>query len=402
MIDIKPDLKISTAVASALTTMNTLGINSVSNHDGFGYMWFDKPDDIYKTKDVAEKFWVNKYEEYEEECGNGNGIFHVRAASGTGTNRAVKDENAHPFSHGNIVLAHNGTLKLKDEYFLTKGQIELVDEFKSGMIDSEKICYAVHKISGGKKLTAQHIKDAYALFTGEFAFLIFDKLQPDKVFVVRGETKKLHKLIIYIDEEPVGTVINTNFWELAYLGKFIKNLLSSMFDLNIKVGIKEIKEETINEHYIGNYADLITIGQITQTAAKDFVKPVPIRNTSNIGFKNNTNSNVNSSNSYMKVSELALKLNLTISELWILSEYIFGKNIQVFNIEEMEQFEKLLKLLEDNTFEGRIRRWISVKRELNCGPLTIYKNSDIQFPFLFSSNAEIEKVQETVRKKLGG
>ena len=63
---------------------------------------------------------------------------------------AVNDVNAHPFTHGNITLVHNGTLT--DQTLLPDSM-----DFE---VDSENICHAVNKI--GDKATFERTEGAFA------------------------------------------------------------------------------------------------------------------------------------------------------------------------------------------------------------------------------------------------
>ena len=63
---------------------------------------------------------------------------------------AVNDVNAHPFTHGDITLVHNGTLTDQD----------LLPDSKDFLVDSENICHAVNKL--GAKAAFEVTEGAYA------------------------------------------------------------------------------------------------------------------------------------------------------------------------------------------------------------------------------------------------
>ena len=74
-------------------------------------------------------------------------IGHNRAA----TKGVVNTENAHPFTHGNITLAHNGTLRKQN----------LLPDHEDFDVDSENICHAINL--NGVEDTVESLCGAFAL-----------------------------------------------------------------------------------------------------------------------------------------------------------------------------------------------------------------------------------------------
>ena len=64
---------------------------------------------------------------------------------------AVNAVNAHPFTHGHITLAHNGTLRNQS----------LLPDSEKFEVDSENICYSIDKI--GVAETIKRLHGAFAL-----------------------------------------------------------------------------------------------------------------------------------------------------------------------------------------------------------------------------------------------
>lgn len=84
---------------------------------------------------------------------------------------AVTDVNAHPFTHGDITLVHNGTLT---------EQWQLPDS-KDFVVDSENICYAVNKLGA---------KEAFENTVGAFCCMWYNSR--DKTFnVVRNDQRPM-------------------------------------------------------------------------------------------------------------------------------------------------------------------------------------------------------------------
>lgn len=67
------------------------------------------------------------------------------------TQGAINAVNAHPFTHGHITLAHNGTLRNQS----------LLPDSEKFEVDSENICYSINKI--GVKETVKRLNGAFAL-----------------------------------------------------------------------------------------------------------------------------------------------------------------------------------------------------------------------------------------------
>lgn len=64
---------------------------------------------------------------------------------------AINAANAHPFQHGHITLAHNGTLTSQ----------ELLPDYEKFEVDSENVCYSVYK--KGIEWTIQNLDGAFTL-----------------------------------------------------------------------------------------------------------------------------------------------------------------------------------------------------------------------------------------------
>lgn len=84
---------------------------------------------------------------------------------------AVNDVNAHPFTHGNITLVHNGTLTDQD----------LLPDSKDFLVDSENICHAVNKLGA---------KAAFERTEGAYACIWYDS-EADTLSVVRNTERPL-------------------------------------------------------------------------------------------------------------------------------------------------------------------------------------------------------------------
>lgn len=85
---------------------------------------------------------------------------------------AVNGKNAHPFQHGNITLAHNGTLIDQS----------LLPDHTMFEVDSENVCHSVNKIGAAE--TIQKLDGAFTL--------IWHDKSDNTVHVIRNEERPFH------------------------------------------------------------------------------------------------------------------------------------------------------------------------------------------------------------------
>lgn len=160
-----------------------------------------------------------------------------------GHNRAktlgdISVENAHPFRHGNIVLAHNGTLKSVDS-------IKIGDEkFET---DSEQICYSISQ---------KGIEWVWERLQGAAALTFYD-FKSRKLYFIRNSERPL-----FYTERALGHGI---FWaseDWMLTGLCRKN------DLDLKDGkVWEIKPNWLFEFSYSKKKRLITTKQKELKAA---------------------------------------------------------------------------------------------------------------------------------------
>jgi predicted glutamine amidotransferase len=95
-------------------------------------------------------------------------IGHNRAA----TKGLINTVNSHPFDIGDIVLAHNGTLRNQG----------LLPDSKDFQVDSENICYSINKIG---------LEATLKLLAGAFALTFYDKSNKT-VNLIRNDERDLY------------------------------------------------------------------------------------------------------------------------------------------------------------------------------------------------------------------
>lgn len=88
------------------------------------------------------------------------------------TKGAINSRNAHPFSHGNITLVHNGTLVDQD----------LLPDSKAFEVDSENICHSINKIGAAE--TIQKLDGAFTL--------IWHDASDNRLHIIRNDERPFH------------------------------------------------------------------------------------------------------------------------------------------------------------------------------------------------------------------
>lgn len=400
LLDIDPKTKLGKATIRNLIELNQQAIakfSPQSNEDGFGYMTFAKAPEITKTGKSAGEWWHENWENYQKSVRNPNGMYHVRAASNNVS--TIFEDDAHPFHHGHIVLAHNGTMsedkKLENDEVLQK-LFETADP-KEPMIDSEKFCALLANICGDEKLEKEHIVLAMEYFHGPFAMLIYDTKQPKKMFIVRGKDRPLHCATLYKDKrrgEKIGMVLNTHLYELMYWSKMVKSISKEYLGLNLHIGIQILAEESIFEYEIGSYDVGEPVEEIKQTT-QTYVYPARQINHVNHHRSSSTNFSTGSYNdraqSYVDIYGLCADLEMTLSELLLLAEYINGVCLQAHTADDLENLRSVLIKLSDFDFEGRKKTWTEFLKENKVGAINVYKNCPVSFPYILMSKKLLKK-----------
>jgi hypothetical protein len=414
LLDIDPKLKLGKVSIRNLTELNQTAIQKYSpqtNEDGFGYMTFSKAPEIIKTGKSAISWWNKNWETYQKSVRNPNGIYHVRAASNN--IKTIFEEDAHPFYHGHIIVAHNGTMteddKLENDEELQK-LFEVVDP-KEPMIDSEKFCKLLSHICGKDKLEKEHIVLTMEYFHGPFALLIYDTKQPKKLFVARGKDRPLHMAEVYSGKrrgERIGLVLNTHLYELMFWSKMVKSVAKEFHNMNLHIGITSLQEESIYEYNIGSYDIGEIVGEIKQTSppVKIVKRSYPPRNVNSYP-RNQTH---NHHNDYMGVSEhsdnakrfsqfydLCSDTGIGLAELFIMAEYTLGVALHVATEDQLEYLRNIMIRLTKFDYKGRRKVWKEFLKTNEINTIAGYKYTEISFPYLLMSKKLIKSKGKKVK-----
>jgi predicted glutamine amidotransferase len=113
--------------------IQALHVDVIRGADGTGIAFLGKHSTIVKSAEDAFRFCLNEYIDHKQTMfkGGHGAIGHNRAS----TCGASIDKNSHPFKHGDIILAHNGTLRSRAG-LMDAGDFE---------VDSENICHTFSK-----------------------------------------------------------------------------------------------------------------------------------------------------------------------------------------------------------------------------------------------------------------
>jgi len=400
LLDIDPKTKLGKSTIRLLTEINSVGIIGESpskNQDGFGYVTFSKSPEITKTPFNAIEWWKDNEDEFHKSTRNPNGIYHVRAASGNPQTLWQKD--AHPFHHGNLILAHNGTLtqskklddllktdEYKDFFPDEAGHNHLNVLVNAPMIDSERFTKMLAHKCGEEKLTPQHIIDTLELFHGTFAFLIHDLSQSKNAFVVRGKTKELYEAIIHKGNQKIGLVLNTSEWELFYWARIIKQIARNMLGYSVTISIREVPKESIFMYKLGSYDLGESIEKVEQST-----KPIASVKNANKVYPNSRGTRYNGNYNEEieeEIVDLSLDLNFTLKELWIFSEIVLGQSIHTADELQLDLLkEVLLEIRKTSEHQGRKDVWDKwlEEKEFTHSPLRAYSLLDISYPAILNS-----------------
>lgn len=231
-----------------------LALNSTKNQDGWGF-YEPISRTLYKSKDSAQSDDA-LYTILNPLANNGDVkiLSHVRLAS---VNKGlITKENAHPFEKNHLILAHNGTLSLKEGSLPT----DITDsEYFAGLLDNEY----------GKDFDmVKALNNTYKLFDGKFAFLIYSKVE-NKFYITRGVTATLFKTIVTIkhgnktrkllivntERETLHSSLETSSYFMQYAYKLTDFSYTAPEALLIN-SIYTLSEDG---------SDLVNVGSLTET-----------------------------------------------------------------------------------------------------------------------------------------
>ena len=226
----------SLAVAMQSRGTHSTGIAGINSQEYSYFKQAISADEFIQTEGVS-KFLAKNYNII---------IGHTRYA----TVGDINDTNAHPFEHGRIIGAHNGSVSnhsdIKDEH---KAKFE---------VDSEAIFYLLDKYNN-------NYTKAFKELEGRFAITWFDKRQPNKLHIVLdGNPLTIVRVpeletYFYTSEKYALQAIIASHFNLKDKSFWTPHT-EHVYEIDTNLGIKkkkvEFKEYVSSYHggyYSGNY-----------------------------------------------------------------------------------------------------------------------------------------------------
>jgi len=398
-----------TRIVKALLGNLTL-VNSTGNKDGHGIYFAPPIKKFYKTQlNGGDKVFEDKYwEMIEDSVGDLKEIClmsHVRSASQT--QRIISVQNAHPHQVGNIMLMHNGTLEPDDD----KLEIE-------GRIDSFWFTKRLSEICGRKFLKPELIAKTLEEFKGKYAFLIADLRQPKIIYVVRGRLADLGFTNYYdAGGNNICFAINTMKKNLPTQGlpMFWRSVTGEEIHVDEP---KDLDTESIYIYDIPNATLVKTDQEITE---RSLYTKTPTKDSTQWDNRHGRNWNrghlsgtthisaATSDKAVFEVSQLALEMKLSFSELNYIYFLMFGHSIlfvDADNLKLLQEFLEKLKKTSDGQGKGKkenLWRAIYCAYSLKTDApvyLEIYEIADkARFPWFFNANSGLKKhVRSCIQK----
>jgi hypothetical protein len=311
---------------------------------------------------------------------------HVRSAS---RGFEVCDENSHPFKLGHLILTHNGTLEPDND----KDKIDKT-------IDSFWFLTKLSDIIKNRKLAAEDIAKAMESFTGKFAFIIHDIMQPNLIYIVKGKADLHYCRILNEKQEQVLFVINT-------VKRNIETMVATIFyriftGENLKiVDLKSFDDESI-------YIYDVTTSELAKTNVKIPERFTPVTEVYTQswrgGYRGTCGPHVYTSLVTNKDRQLLVEsaeaLHLSFSEINSLFEYTFGNSILFVDDGEIDCFSEVLDTLQKGYDDNKYRYWEKIKDTAKAQRVDlIYDEYKLQFPWFLESNNGLRHVFTRVSKR---
>jgi len=395
-----------------LVTYSAGFINSEINKDGFGI--FTPPSGIWKTKLQARL--VTNLGSCLSIIGKNPVLAHSRLATFSfGGQKKIDNEFSHPFEGNKIVLAHNGSLELKEEKYKDVDIKELIDS---------QIFHAVlEDLYADNKTLEEALIETVGKFYGKFAFLIFDKIT-NKFYAVRGKSADLYYADFYLfnSDEVVGRIINTGKIPLEEIFVLASNLCQ--LNLNVRFDwektIKSIKSLDENSIYAITPTELIKYPEKIEETSKpekaiifgghrpagqygyhwENGKWIDKTNHGNQRVKNQTKTDNPISE---KLFNIMSDYRVDISYIDEIAALIFGRSILNLSHEEFELFSKFLEYTRSSAVKRVLSDFFDLMTFSKRGAIGVHLNEgqEICFPFWLERDShKIDKILEERKKEV--
>lgn len=364
------------AELNRLYTLTQSIFNSkVSHKDGFGF--YSENSEIWKTAIAASN--LSNMGMFLKVLDKKPVMFHCRQASSI--NKTLLGENyAHPFETEKLILAHNGTLEVKEgSPSLTK-------------IDSQIFLERLTENYFGIELP-EAISKTVDEFYGKFAFLIFDKINKEYYFV-RGESANLnyYQFTNKKTEKPVGIAVNTeneSFVDgLMYLHNYAMLTDNSFNEFKVE-NIKQFEPNTIWKYL--NNGVMEKVGEVKETK-----KEIPVITTLfrsekyyddyGCGAYWSRNREKKESINFLDISEYMNEWSVDLEYMDELAFSMLGKGLLEITEEDSELFLVGLNILQKHFIQEPRKcksTWKGIVAKISA---TDAHFGNLQFPWFMDKN----------------
>ena len=322
---------------------NILQINSLTNGEGTGFMYFSKTGkaSIYKTELAADTMLDLGIYIADKIQGDYPLLGHVRAAS---KGMEVTKANSHPFDGPRFVLAHNGRLYPKNEVVKYNNTVEdtgLASDSQKFLLELESDAEKFPKLP-----FLELVSTTMGRHKGKFALMIYDK-KTKKFYVCRGNTADLYftNLLEYPkgngDPKIIGFVVNTRkaslMDSLCYATTAVQVITGRRISYEVAV---ELPKNTVFEV---QGQELLEIGKMEETPVV-FTYPSQAK-TGNTGatiWETSKKYTVNTRLAIWDYSDKIFKFmvnhRLSISDIDFLIKMACGYSIADAALEDLDKF----------------------------------------------------------------
>lgn len=370
-------------------------INAPLNSDGFG---FYSNDTLLKT-DIPGHLITNLG---KISSSTDNIIMsHCRKASLNSPvgGKKIGQEYAHPFQVENLVLAHNGSVELKDPP-------KDMSPYEN-LIDSQLFLLKLFENYKQVDSVPLAIEETIKLFWGKFAFLIYDIIT-NNYYVVRGSSANLHYYPLEDSKgNNLGYLVNTDKDDLIKIILLARNY-SQLFGLEFVYDEKKVVEIEKNSLHIAGETLEKLDSKFEETA-----KPIPVQ-TSYFGYQQNTAMSAG----YQDKKDDRLKkfhiqeirnfldgFELKIQDLDALFYFSFNKTLLEATESDWESFiiNVIRKMYKES--KGKRAAWLKSYRFIRREKYTnakIYGETDLEYPYFLDSRgiSHISTVKERIEREL--
>lgn len=284
-------------------------------------------------------------------------IAHVRLAT---YSQLIDNDHAHPFMNKDIALAHNGTLAFKD---ITKNTPGYLKKKYPNMIDTERFLQHLIKNYTKKKSFYKALVDTMDIFTGKFAFLIFDGRE-ETFYVVRGHNADLHLADIFLNGTRIGFVINTEkrdlekalfmteqLWNLAH-----KTVLTSSEILLLEPEtVYEVKDRSLK--VVGKIIQNFPSFKSTSPKVYSLTTKTTFGSTTKGLIESDTTKTTKTGGtvgySYEKLYDFCQEYSINYIELDLLLNELLGTSILTLALPDLRDLETIIIPTLESFFGGK-------------------------------------------------